>query len=120
MMVRDFAVGNSSAQASVTKSVSGHLAGQPWNPSRAEKSWNWRPEGLRAAAYLSWPWRRAIAGVAGNGDGLVDVTFPRSKTAKQMAQAANQSWIRTARAPLPPMSRPHTASALSGSERVSR
>lgn len=51
---------------------------------------------------------------------MVDLTFPRSKTAKQKARAANQSWIRIARAPLPPMSCPHIAGALSCSERVSR
>lgn len=38
-------------------------------PSRAEELRDRRLEGARAAAYLSWPWRRAIAGVAGNGDG---------------------------------------------------
>ena len=38
-------------------------------PSQAEELWDRRPEGVRVAAYLSWPWRRAIAGVAGNGDG---------------------------------------------------
>ena len=52
--------------------------------------------------------------------GMVDLTFPRSKTAKQKTWAANQSWIVSARAPLPPISCPHTASASSCSERVSR
>ena len=120
MMVRDFAVGNPSAHLSIAESAFAHPAGQPQSLL-----------GRKSCGTGDWRGFEQLHTFLGHGDvrlrgllamamGMVDLTFPRSKTAKQKARAANQSWIRTARAPLSPMSRPHTASALSGSERVSR
>ena len=69
MMVRDFAVSKSSAQLSITGSAFVRLAGQPQSLPRRKSCGTGDRRGVRVAAYLSWPWRRAIAGVAGNGDG---------------------------------------------------
>lgn len=120
MMVRDFAVGNPSAHLSITESAFAHPAGQPQSLL-----------GRKSCGTGDWRGFEQLRTFLGHGDvrlrgllamamGMVDLTFPRSKTAKQKARAANQSWTKIARAPLTPICRLHTARPLSCSERVSR